>query len=403
LDKENDHNPHLRRMTMRKRLLVIMTSISILFAVQVYAEAPNISNLRFSDDPITLGEYFTISFEFEGNIDKFVIENTWETKDGQIKREVKEFPIKPEFKEKPRGFFSFRWKSENPTAKPYRIMKVWVKDAAGNQSNALSGEVKVTKDVPGEEVKIPMELKSVFGTKIIHLSAVIYKPDTGEKFPLVVMNHGTPRKDEDRKRTEKFKEQSKVFVKRGFAVVVPMRRGYGTSEGEYAEYSGKCDNSDYDNVAKEVVKDIRATIEFMKKQAYIDTGKKILMVGQSAGGFSSLAYTNAYPEEIVAVINFAGGKGSIEPYKVCSEERLVHTMSNFGEKIQMSTLWVYTEQDDFFPPKLSKKMFEEFRKKGGEGKFILLSSELGHSFFHRTTKEWEPIVDEFLKEKNLIQ
>jgi dienelactone hydrolase len=394
---------YLRRMTVKKRLLAIMTLILVLFAVQVYAEVPNISNLSFSDDPITLGEYFTISFEFEGNIDKYAIENTWETKDGQIKREVKEFLIKPEVKEKPRGLISFRWKSENPTAKPYRIIKVWVKDAAGNHSNVLSGEVKVAKDVPGEEVKIPMELKSVFGTKTINLSAVIYKPDIGKKFPLVVINHGTPRKEEDRKHTDKFKEQSKVFVKRGFAVVVPMRRGYGTSGGEYAESSGKCDNSDYDNVAKEVIKDIRATIEFMKKQVYINTDKKILMVGQSAGGFSSLAYTSAYPDEVVATINFAGGKGSMEPYKVCSEERLVHTMSNFGKKIQMPTLWVYTEQDDYFPPKLSKKMFEEFQKKGGQGKFILLSSEFGHSFFHRTTKEWEPIVDEFLKENNLIK
>jgi len=388
---------------MRKQLLVINTLILVLFVVQVYAEVPNISNLRFSDDPITLGEYFTISFEFEGSIDKYVIENTWETKDEQIKREVKEFPIKPEVKEKLRGLISFRWKSENPTAKPYRIMKVWVKDAAGNQSNVLSGEVKVAKDVPGEEVKIPMGLKSVFGTKTIHLSAVIYKPDSGEKFPLVVINHGTPRKDEDRKHTYKFKAQSMVFVRKGFAVVVPMRRGYGTSEGEYAELSGKCDNADYDNVAKEVIKDIRATIEFMKKQAYIDTDKKNLMVGQSTGGFSSLAYASAYPNEVLAVINFAGGRGSLEPYKVCSEERLIHTMSNFGKKIQMPTLWIYTEQDDFFPPKLSKKMFEEFRKKGGEGKFILLTSEFGHSFFHRTTKEWEPIADEFLKENNLIK
>lgn len=388
---------------MKKRLLVNMTLISALFAVQVHAEVPNISNLRFSDDPITLGEYFTISFEFEGNIDKYVIENIWETKEGQIKRQVKEFPIKPEVKEKPRGVIRFRWKSENPTAKPYRSMKVWVKDAAGNQSNVLSGEVKVAKDVPGEEVNIPMEIKSVFGTKTINLSATIYKPDSGEKFPLVVINHGTPRKEEDRKHTYKFKEQSKVFVRRGFAVVAPMRRGYGTSGGEYAESSGKCDNADYDNAAKEVIKDIRATIDFMKKQAYINTGKKTLMVGQSAGGFSSLAYASVYPDEVVAVINFAGGKGSMEPYKVCSEERLVYTMSNFGKKIKMPTLWIYTEQDDFFPPKLSKKMFEAFRKKGGEGKFILRSSEFGHSFFHKTTKEWEPIVDEFLKENNLIK
>ena len=118
-----------------------------------------------------------------------------------------------------------------------------------------------------------------------------------------------------------------------------------------------------------------------------------------------MAYASVYSDELVAVINFAGGKGSIEPYKVCSEERLVYTMGNFGKTAKVASLWIYTEKDDFFPPKLSKKMFEAYQKKGGQGKFLLLSSEFGHEFFHKTmaAKTWEPIVDEFLKEVSLAK
>lgn len=259
---------------MRKLFFKTIPILLVLLAFQARADFPKVSNLQFSENPIMLGEYFTISFEFEGSVDQYCLENTWETPAGEIKKEVKEFPVKPEIKEKPSGLISFRWKSENPNTKPYRIIKVWVKDVSGNQSNVLSGEVKVSKGMTEEEVKIPMELKSVFGTKTINLSGSIYRPDLEGRFPLLVLNHGTPRNEYERKNIVKFKDPSKVFVKKGFVVVVPMRRGFGTSEGDYAESSGKCDNADYDIVAKEVVKDIKATVEFMRKKPYVDTEKK---------------------------------------------------------------------------------------------------------------------------------
>jgi dienelactone hydrolase len=395
-------------MPMKKFILQIILLLLIFSPENVQADVPKISNLQFSDNPITLGEWITISFEFEGRVEKYRVENVWETKDGEVKKEGKEFPVKPEIKEKPAGLITLRWQWNNPAPKPYRIVKVWALDAAGNQSNVLSGEVKVAKGIVmgEEEVKIPLELKYAFTKKTINLSGTIYKPDSAEKFPLVILNHGTPRNAEDRKKTMKFKEQSKVFVKKGFVVAAPIRRGHGTSEGEYAEHSGKCNESDYFHGADEAVKDIKATHDFMKKKPYIDTDKKILLVGQSAGGFSSLAYASVYPDEVVAVINFAGGKGSTGPYNVCSPDRLVLTVGNFGKTSKkLPTIWIYTEKDDFFPPDLSKKMFAAYKKSGGEGKFLMLQSEFGHSFFHKAEaiKTWEPIVEEFLKEINVLK
>jgi len=56
-----------------------------------------------------------------------------------------------------------------------------------------------------------MVLKSVFGTKTLHLSGTVYKPASGERFPLVVINHGTPREAEERKRILQFREQSRAL------------------------------------------------------------------------------------------------------------------------------------------------------------------------------------------------
>jgi dienelactone hydrolase len=375
--------------------LAVMIIVSLGSA---HAAPLGISNLRFSENPITLGEWFTISFDYEGAAEKYAIENTYETASGEVKWEVKEFLLKPDEKGKPRGHTSLRWITQNPTAKPYRIFKVWAMDREGLRSNVLSGDVKVIKPLTGEDVKIPMELRTFFGTEVIKLSTTVFKPAGGEKLPLLVLNHGTPMGGDARKRVVPDKEQGRAFYRKGFVAALPIRRGHGTSEGDYAEYAGDCNVSEYDNPAREAVKDIRAVVDYMKKQPYVDTRGKILLAGQSAGGFSSLAYASAYPDEVMAVINFAGGRGRVEPFKVCNEWRLIDTMGSFGKKFKGPTLWIYTEQDDYFEPRLAKKMFEAYRSEGGAGKFVTFSSEFGHSFFANATKTWEPVVDAFLKE-----
>ena len=260
-------------------------------------------------------------------------------------------------------------------------------------------------DVVEEEVRIPMGLNSLFGTTTINLSATIYRPSDEGRVPLVVLNHGTARNPEQRRKTMKMREQSTVFVKKGFAVVVGMRRGYGDSEGTWAESVGKCDNPDYFSAAKEAVKDIRAVVEYVKKKPYVDTAK-ILMVGQSTGGFSSLAYASVYSSDLAGVINFAGGKGSKKPYEVCAPETLVATVGDFGKTAKIHSLWIYTAKDSFFPPPLPQKMFNAYKRKGGTGKLIILTSEqtpCGHNLFYKGITTWEPIVDEFLREIHLLK
>jgi dienelactone hydrolase len=383
---------------MKKLFLKAIIMFLILIAIDAQAKVPKISNLQFLDNPTTLQEWYTISFEFEGEVDKLYLESTWDSPAGETNQEVKEFFIKPEIKEKPHGLIRFKWKSDNSNAKPSPIIKIWVKDTAGNQSNVLSEEVQILKPILEEEVKIPIKINTIFGTKTLNLSATIYRPGMDGKFPLLVLNHGSPMNEQERRNMEKFRNQSMILVRKGFVIAVPMRRGYGTSEGEYAEHGGNCDNYDYDHVAKEAVKDIEATVQFMKQRTYVDGEKKIVMVGQSSGGFSSLAYGASHANDVAAIINFAGGKVRPQQNKVCSEDRLVETMSNFGKTSRMPTLWIYIEQDLYAPPKLYKKIFEIYRKKGGQGEFILLSSEYGHYFFKRELKVWQPIVEEFLKE-----
>jgi len=68
-------------------------------------------------------------------------------------------------------------------------------------------------------------------------------------------------------------------------------------------------------------------------------------------------------------------------------------------------VWIYTENDHFFPADLSPKMYNAFVNGGGTAKFYLLPTfaKDGHTFFpsKSTIPTWMPIFDEFLKMLNL--
>lgn len=63
--------------------------------------------------------------------------------------------------------------------------------------------------------------------------------------------------------------QSQEFVKRGFVVAIPMRRGYGKSSGQKNQVRMNITTFGMENA-----KDIQATIDFMRREPYVD-GKKL--------------------------------------------------------------------------------------------------------------------------------
>ncbi len=273
-------------------------------------------------------------------------------------------------------------------------------------SSSATADPIYTLNMVEEKVIIPMEKKSLFGTRSIRLSATIYRPKSEGIHPLLILNHGSTRNPEHRKKMFEMKKQSSIFVNKGFVVVVAMRRGYRDSEGGWAETFGKCDSPHYSFAAKEAVKDIRAVSEYMKKKDYVDPART-LMAGQSGGGFASLAYASAYPDELLGVINFSGGRGgATKRHGVCEPKKLINTVGGFGKDGKLPTLWIYSENDSMFPPPLPKQMFQEYIKNGGKGKIVLLTSKeapSGHKHFVKGIKIWEPIVDDFLQDIGLLE
>lgn len=255
------------------------------------------------------------------------------------------------------------------------------------------------QDYIREELRIPMPAAGPRG-----LEAVLIRPAGSGPFPLALLSHGAPRQGSDRAgmSANGLYRQGIEFARRGFASLIVMRRGFGTSGGGYAENSGPCANRDYLRSARESATDLRAAIAAMRNRSDVTTGG-FIAAGISAGGLASVALTADPPAGLAAAINFAGGRGSRADDDVCDEDALVRAFAALGRTSRVPMLWVYAENDRFFGPALARRMHTAFTGAGGRARFIAAEAfgEDGHSLFSRGVAIWTPVVDDFLRAQNL--
>lgn len=254
-----------------------------------------------------------------------------------------------------------------------------------------------------------MSLPAIFsqGGAPTPLEALVVRPGDTSRHPLVVISHGTPRDPKDRPGMTAISRlrEAEEFARRGFAVLVFLRRGYGTSAGGFVEGVGPGDDPDYAASGRKAAEDIREAIRFMKTMPYVDPDK-IICVGQSAGGLATMALASDPPQGVVAVINFAGGKGSKAPDVVIKPSNLVSAFAQYGRTARVPALFVYTENDRFFGPALARELYAAYTSAGGKAQFIMAPAfgEDGHNLFSRKgIPQWTPYVDAFLATYGLKQ
>ena len=264
-------------------------------------------------------------------------------------------------------------------------------------------------EVRAEELRfdtIQIPVSAPGGFRSLELEAIVVRPDDGVAHPLAVLNHGSPRDSNDRPTMSPYRlwPQAVAFARRGWVVVVPMRRGYGSSQGEWAEGYGGCASPDYAAAGRQGASDIAAVARYMSGQSYVSKNKWI-SVGHSAGAFATIALAADAPNELAAAIAFAPGRGSSAPDAVCGEKQLVAAFTQYGKTSRVPLLWVTAENDHFFGPRLVPLLTGAFSKAGGNLTFVKTAAfgDDGHQLF--TTASgipiWSPIVDRFLAANNL--
>lgn len=237
------------------------------------------------------------------------------------------------------------------------------------------------------------------GARRVLIDVTVFRPKAAEPLPIVVLSHGSPRDAEDRRLDgrQRLISQAQPFLAMGYAVLVPTRRGYGESGGDWAEGYGSCRDPDYYAAGLESARDIRAAVEAVRGEPWADT-RHVVLAGQSAGGFGSVAASAAGVEGLVGVINFAGGRGSRASDQVCGEDRLVDAMRRYGKSARVPELWLYSVNDRFFGPALAHRMYEAFVAAGGNAQLVQAPAVGldGHAYFARAMDDWAPRVKAFL-------
>ena len=244
-------------------------------------------------------------------------------------------------------------------------------------------------------LKVPV----VAGLEQAYIDVTVFRPAGEGPFPLLVLSHGSPRSAADRRAQgrQRLAAQSRRFLDMGFAVLVPTRRGYGESGGHWAEAYGRCDNPDYHTAGLETARDLRAAVQAVRGEPWVDA-KRVVLAGQSAGGFGSVAAAATGFDGLAAVVNFAGGRGSRGPDDVCGEGGLVDAMGRYGSRARVPQLWLYSGNDRFFGPALARRMHAAFVAAGGAAEFVAAPAVGldGHAYFATAMDDWSPRVREFL-------
>jgi len=251
-----------------------------------------------------------------------------------------------------------------------------------------------------EELRIPFSADS--GS----FEALLVRPDAPGRYPLALINHGSPRSGADRPNMTPLSmlPEAVEFARRGWAAVVVMRRGYGGSGGGWAEDYGACNNPNYLAAAANAAADLKTATAYLARRPDVDA-ERMISAGISAGGFATIALTLDPPPGLVAAINFAGGRGSLKADRVCGQDRLIDAYRAMGKRSRVPMLWVYAENDHFFGPQLAQQLQKAFTGAGGNVEFIRAPAfgEDGHGLFSLAgIPIWSSYVDAFLKEQNLV-
>jgi dienelactone hydrolase len=249
-----------------------------------------------------------------------------------------------------------------------------------------------------EHVRIPAQSGNT-------IAATLLRPDAQGPFGAIVLNHGVSASARERAResSDLLINAAAVFARRGYVVVMPLRRGFGATGGDMAEDPGSCSNPDYRTAESNAADDVMAAYDYARSLPYVD-GNRMMLAGQSAGGMVAL-YTagTRQPQGLQAVLAFAAGRGGdpeINPGVPCAIEPVARIFDMIGKQIRVPVLMNYAENDLFFSPKVSRQWFERLSASWSDAEYALQPSfgKDGHYLFGDTlgVRYWLPTVETFL-------
>jgi dienelactone hydrolase len=223
--------------------------------------------------------------------------------------------------------------------------------------------------------------------------------------PLALLTHGTAAEPEQRAHVMPWAqlEQAIWFARRGYVALIVVRQGYGRSSGRPDTAEGGCGSrGSFHDAGQASADDLRAAAKYMAGQPEVDASQ-VVSVGVSTGGFAQVALAANPMPGLKAAISFAGGRGGNGKGDNCNLDGLLSAFHDFGKHDRVPMLWLYAENDKWFPPKMSAEFDKVYRAAGGRDEFVMVppDGEDGHGYY-RHVSAWSDRVESFLKAQSLL-
>lgn len=261
-----------------------------------------------------------------------------------------------------------------------------------------AADAQQAADPIAEGVWIPLTETPVPGVaRELRLEGFLYRPSPPGPFPVLIFNHGSTgvlKVPPTSTVFFRYAEVARFFVERGWAVLIPMRRGRGASDGDYLERYD-CDRATLSTGVDRAVEDMDAVIAYISAQSWADTSR-LLLGGMSRGGLLSVVYPSRRPTKAKGVINFAGG-WAIER---CDDRVRFNTemFAEAGRGTKLPMLWLYAENDQNYGPRAIRSYHQAFTLAGGKAELQIFPPIPydGHILLPASVDAWRTAVGEFL-------
>jgi len=275
------------------------------------------------------------------------------------------------------------------------LLKLFFSTAVLSLSAFAADDLPLRTDLNEQVLMIPVGKTFYGGT--ISLETTFFKPDGDGPFPLIVINEGKTLGNPSFQPRARYPLIASEFLKRGYAVALPMQRGFSKSGGSSMYLEEGCRRV-FESTMKQT-EDIKALIQALGQRPDINANQ-VIVAGQSFGGLSTLGLATEPPQGVKLLINFAGG---LKNDSCKWEEALQTTAEKLGENAKLTSVWFYGENDSLFPLDVSQKMLANFNKSSKTAEFINFGKYRDNAHFMFGSKEgfdtiWWPVVEKKLTE-----
>ncbi len=261
---------------------------------------------------------------------------------------------------------------------------------------ALACAGAATAALPAVNARMNEQVVSVpakIGREEIGLQTTIFKPPGDGPFPVLFMNHGKNGGDAHQQERARYPVISREFVKRGYVVVIPMRKGFAGSGGTYVNSHCKARENGEDQATS-----LYFAMEYAMKQPWADQ-EHVIIAGQSHGGLTALAAGSHNISGVRGVINFAGGVNS---QSHCDwQAALVDAFKAYGAASTTPSIWFYGANDTHFGPKLAASLYAAYTGAGGKAQLVAYGPFKHDAHTMSSSRDgvaiWLPQTERFLR------